>query len=166
MTVSLIQAGTSSNAQTQAEEEEKLKESEGKLKEEEDVVVLLDSDNEAKDVKVSETQTAQAATQAAQTTQATQTETQTETQTTQAETKRTHLETPLYRYLGSHNFTAAAWGKFVKDGSKLMINNYEVGVLLPEELIGGDKFPYTYHRPPERYTLDDAPWDQSAFFQE
>lgn len=86
----------------------------------------------------------------------------------EAEEAKTEIEAkemPLYRYLGSHNFTAAAWGKLVKNGTKLMINNYEVGLLLPEEVVSSGDFVYTYHRPPERYSPDDEPWDQTVFFE-
>ena len=34
-------------------------------------------------------------------------------------------------YLGSHNLTKAAWGKFVKNYSKYCLNNYELGILFP-----------------------------------
>jgi hypothetical protein len=41
-----------------------------------------------------------------------------------------------YRYIGSHNFTASAWGRLVKSGSKLMVCNYEVGVLFEDSDLG------------------------------
>ena len=34
-------------------------------------------------------------------------------------------------YIGSHNFTPAAWGKFEHDSSWISINNYELGILIP-----------------------------------
>jgi tyrosyl-DNA phosphodiesterase-1 len=34
-------------------------------------------------------------------------------------------------YLGSHNFTTAAWGRFEQDGATVFVNNYELGVLIP-----------------------------------
>ncbi len=71
----------------------------------------------------------------------------------------------LYRYLGSHNFTAAAWGRLLKDDTKLMINNYEVGVLLPGDFDSGH-FPYPYHRPVTKYSNEDEPWDQTTYFDQ
>ena len=34
-------------------------------------------------------------------------------------------------YIGSHNFTTAAWGKFELDNSSVFVSNYEMGVLIP-----------------------------------
>jgi len=34
-------------------------------------------------------------------------------------------------YIGSHNFTAAAWGKLEKDKPQSLVFNYELGVLIP-----------------------------------
>ena len=34
-------------------------------------------------------------------------------------------------YIGSHNFTAAAWGKLEKDKPQSVVFNYELGVLIP-----------------------------------
>ena len=34
-------------------------------------------------------------------------------------------------YLGSHNMTKAAWGRFSRLGDKLYVSNYEMGVVLP-----------------------------------
>ena len=34
-------------------------------------------------------------------------------------------------YFGSHNFSAAAWGKYEKDCSQISISNVELGVLMP-----------------------------------
>lgn len=67
-------------------------------------------------------------------------------------------EQPAYYYLGSHNFTAAAWGRFVKDGKQLMVCNFELGVLLrPED------YPiiWPYDRPAQPYASTDTPWIQS-----
>jgi tyrosyl-DNA phosphodiesterase-1 len=36
-----------------------------------------------------------------------------------------------YMYFGSHNLSAAAWGKYEKDYGQLSINNFEFGVLIP-----------------------------------
>lgn len=71
-------------------------------------------------------------------------------------------QTELYRYIGSHNFTAAAWGRLCKGGSALLVNNYEVGMLIPANF--SSEFPYTYHRPPRKYSPKDLPWDQMTYF--
>lgn len=34
-------------------------------------------------------------------------------------------------YIGSHNFTSAAWGRFEHDRENVFINNYEMGVVIP-----------------------------------
>lgn len=67
-----------------------------------------------------------------------------------------------YIYLGSHNFTASAWGKTTKQGSMLMINNFEVGVIIPKST--HKSFEYPYLRPPPKYGLNDLPWDQTDYF--
>ncbi|TIB66703.1 hypothetical protein E3P77_02144 [Wallemia ichthyophaga] len=65
-------------------------------------------------------------------------------------------------YVGSHNFTPSAWGRFTKTGS-LSITNWELGVFLP--LYGDDKVCnaladeyLTYKRPVEKYGENDVPW--------
>lgn len=68
----------------------------------------------------------------------------------------------VYIYCGSHNFTASAWGKTTKQGSMLMVNNYEVGVLIPSS---DCKFEYPYLRPVPEYKSTDFPWDQTDFYQ-
>jgi tyrosyl-DNA phosphodiesterase-1 len=37
-------------------------------------------------------------------------------------------------YIGSHNFTAAAWGKLEKDKPQSLVFNYELGVLIPPKV--------------------------------
>lgn len=66
-----------------------------------------------------------------------------------------------YIYCGSHNFTASAWGKTTKQGTMLMINNFEVGVIIPYASIE-----YPYMRPPPKYDACDLPWDQTEYFSE
>lgn len=66
-----------------------------------------------------------------------------------------------YIYCGSHNFTASAWGKTTKQGSMLMVNNFEVGVIISKESI--ELFEYPYIRPPPKYELNDLPWDQTEY---
>lgn len=34
-------------------------------------------------------------------------------------------------YLGSHNFTKAAWGKYFNNFKHYQVNNYELGVYFP-----------------------------------
>lgn len=70
-------------------------------------------------------------------------------------------------YLGSHNFTPSAWGRFTKTGS-LSITNWELGVFLP--LYGDDKVCnaladeyLTYKRPVEKYGENDVPWVSEDF---
>lgn len=67
-----------------------------------------------------------------------------------------------YIYCGSHNFTASAWGKTTKQGSMLMINNFEVGVLIPAS---DWNCAYPYLRPAPKYKSNDLPWDQSDYYQ-
>lgn len=69
---------------------------------------------------------------------------------------------PIYVYCGSHNFTASAWGKTTKQGSMLMINNFEVGVVIP-----ASKWTcgYPYLRPVPKYAENDFPWDQTEYFK-
>lgn len=98
-----------------------------------------------------------------------------------------YSQTDHYRYIGSHNFTASAWGRLCKGGSALLINNYEVGLLIPSDFSSKSidssndssksvdfsnssnssaNFPYTYHRPPCKYMDTDLPWDQMTYFSE
>lgn len=91
------------------------------------------------------------------------------------------MQTVRWWYVGSHNFTPSAWGKFVKGKRSILIANYELGVVIPATAIiignlfppsspsdakeGGEStFPYPYLRPPHRYTSDDGPWMQDLFY--
>lgn len=66
-------------------------------------------------------------------------------------------------YLGSHNFSRAAWGTLNSDGQglKLHCNNYEMGVVLPlssdDIEAEADKLA-TWTRPPRKYGARDVPW--------
>ena len=67
-----------------------------------------------------------------------------------------------YFYCGSHNFTSSAWGKTTKQGTMVMINNFEVGVIIPKSAI--KMFEYPYIRPPLKYESNDSPWDQTEYY--
>ena len=71
-------------------------------------------------------------------------------------------DSPEYIYCGSHNFTASAWGKTTKQGAMLMINNFEVGVIIPKPACNLIEYPYI--RPPLKYDSNDLPWDQTDYF--
>lgn len=70
-----------------------------------------------------------------------------------------------WTYCGSHNLSAAAWGSH--RGTKLMIRNFELGVVLPYPCAyiynhGTPKgMLMTWLRPPPRYTATDAPFSIS-----
>jgi hypothetical protein len=66
--------------------------------------------------------------------------------------------TIAYYYLGSANFTGAAWGKMAKAATKQVVANFELGVLLDPVVCPLPAFPY--ERPVTRYGPDDAPWMQ------
>ena len=52
-----------------------------------------------------------------------------------------------------------------KQGTMFMINNFEVGVIIPKSSFDDlELFEYPYIRPPPNYGLDDLPWDQSDYF--
>jgi tyrosyl-DNA phosphodiesterase-1 len=66
-------------------------------------------------------------------------------------------------YIGSHNFSPSAWGKFEKDNSQLCMNNYELGVWFPakegsqekkKQLLSRLMFKY----PPLKYKPSDVPF--------
>nr|XP_031864193.1 uncharacterized protein CI109_000105 [Kwoniella shandongensis]KAA5531265.1 hypothetical protein CI109_000105 [Kwoniella shandongensis] len=70
-------------------------------------------------------------------------------------------------YVGSHNFSSAAWGTLdlKKSPPVLNVKNYEIGVVFPldrrnaratADLIA------PYKRPARRYTAGDVPWDQNT----
>lgn len=80
---------------------------------------------------------------------------------------------PHLLYLGSHNFSSAAWGTpaFYSSNSKKKgvktegVNNYEMGIMIRGEKIEemlekGSKWDdiVTWERPVERFEEDDIPW--------
>lgn len=68
-----------------------------------------------------------------------------------------------FLYLGSHNFTQAAWGRYTNAHDKLMINNYELGIVIDGPLSDiVPKLPFKY--PPEPYEATDLPWIQENHF--
>ncbi|GAA5898660.1 hypothetical protein JCM8208_004726 [Rhodotorula glutinis] len=76
-----------------------------------------------------------------------------------------------WMYLGSHNFTSAAWGRLENgsNGPTLAISNYELGVVLPiraksaAELEQKASDLVTYRRPLSRYSPGERPWQQERF---
>lgn len=74
---------------------------------------------------------------------------------------------PVWYYVGSANFTASAWGSFVKDRQKVLIANFEAGVVLSHPadastLFPAGLFPYPYQRPLQKYRPSDLPWMQAS----
>ncbi|GAA6000898.1 hypothetical protein JCM10207_004710 [Rhodosporidiobolus poonsookiae] len=74
-------------------------------------------------------------------------------------------------YVGSHNFTGAAWGRPENGsgGPQITLNNYELGVLLPlransaEELERLATETVTYKRSLVRYSASEQPWQQEKY---
>ncbi|WFD47660.1 hypothetical protein GLX27_002312 [Malassezia furfur] len=67
-------------------------------------------------------------------------------------------------YLGSANFTRAAWGTVAGTTSAptLSLNNWELGVVLPldsPDVDGSAWDAVPYRRPVEAYSAQDTPWD-------
>lgn len=73
------------------------------------------------------------------------------------------IVTEGWYYVGSHNFTPSAWGKWVKEGSTIFIANYELGVIMMGEA-KSEILPY--RRPVEPYSKNDMPWMQQVVFGE
>jgi tyrosyl-DNA phosphodiesterase-1 len=63
---------------------------------------------------------------------------------------------PRLVYLGSHNFTAAAWGRYTASMDKLRVNNYELGVVIRDRPV-----PLPFKYPPSPYSPGDRPWMQN-----
>ncbi|KAF7345485.1 hypothetical protein MVEN_01567000 [Mycena venus] len=67
-----------------------------------------------------------------------------------------------WMYVGSHNFTQAAWGNLSgsADAPVLNVNNYELGVVVP--LMSPDDLNTmcAWERPPEKYAVGDTAWFQ------
>mmetsp|Transcript_10549 Transcript_10549/g.20293 ORF Transcript_10549/g.20293 Transcript_10549/m.20293 type:complete len:439 (-) Transcript_10549:6907-8223(-) len=71
-------------------------------------------------------------------------------------------------YLGSHNMSSAAWGKYEKQGRQLFIGNYELGVFFPPKAGSADlkralisRLPFKF--PPERYEEGLEPWFMNKY---
>ncbi|WVQ83069.1 hypothetical protein IAT38_005207 [Cryptococcus sp. DSM 104549] len=68
-------------------------------------------------------------------------------------------------YIGSHNFSPAAWGTVdvKKNTPTLRVRNYELGIVLPLDRknarAAADKIA-PYKRPAAKYSATDVPWDQ------
>lgn len=69
-------------------------------------------------------------------------------------------------YIGSHNMTKAAWGRFSSSGEKLYVSNYEMGVVLPpapgsmakkKDIISKMGFVY----PPRKYAPKEKPFTRT-----
>ena len=74
-------------------------------------------------------------------------------------------------FIGSHNLSPAAWGKYEKKESQIYIKNYELGIIfLPRENSKSDKIeiisrlPFRF--PPLKYKRDDRPWFINSDMQE
>ncbi|KAJ6465209.1 tyrosyl-DNA phosphodiesterase-domain-containing protein [Mycena vitilis] len=72
-------------------------------------------------------------------------------------------DTAGWMYVGSHNFTAPAWGNLSgsADAPVLNVNNYELGVVVPLMTAEDVNTASAWERPPKRYTEDDLPWFQA-----
>lgn len=65
-------------------------------------------------------------------------------------------------YMGSHNFTRAAWGTLAgtREEPTLSLSNWELGVAMPLSLLESDPMDAVpYRRPVQPYGLTDEPWD-------
>lgn len=67
-------------------------------------------------------------------------------------------------YMGSHNFTRAAWGTLsgTRAEPTLSLSNWELGIAMPLSLLAGASHPMDavlYRRPVQAYGPGDAPWD-------
>jgi tyrosyl-DNA phosphodiesterase 1 len=68
-----------------------------------------------------------------------------------------------YIYLGSHNHTQAAWGKYQIRNPILSISNWELGLVIPVKLASrGFKIPFQI--PPIPYSASDLPWFNQVDF--
>ncbi|KAJ6575763.1 tyrosyl-DNA phosphodiesterase-domain-containing protein [Mycena vulgaris] len=72
-------------------------------------------------------------------------------------------------YVGSHNFTASAWGTLSGSGFNPVLNvtNYELGVVLRLETPAAADAAVAWARPAARYARGDVPWmqEESPFFR-
>ncbi|CAD8055699.1 unnamed protein product [Paramecium sonneborni] len=74
-------------------------------------------------------------------------------------------------YIGSHNFSQAAWGKLEKNATQLFISNTELGVLYPpkkdsakfkQQIIEQLSFKF----PPDKYEKTDQPWISEVYYEQ
>ncbi|KAJ7493823.1 hypothetical protein FB451DRAFT_1360519 [Mycena latifolia] len=72
-------------------------------------------------------------------------------------------------YVGSHNFTASAWGTLSGSGFNPVLNvtNFELGVVLRLETSADAEKAVAWERPARRYARGDVPWiqEESPFFR-
>lgn len=66
-------------------------------------------------------------------------------------------------YIGSHNFSSAAWGAVEKSGKQLSIKNFEIGVVFGQSVGSAEekqrilkRLPFKF--PPTRYSASDRPF--------
>ncbi|KAF9018799.1 phospholipase D/nuclease, partial [Hymenopellis radicata] len=71
-------------------------------------------------------------------------------------------EVPIgWAYMGSHNFTASAWGRVSgRDAldAAITISNYEIGIVFPIQSKAELEKLAFWERPARRYGADDEPW--------
>ncbi|KAK7031725.1 tyrosyl-DNA phosphodiesterase-domain-containing protein [Favolaschia claudopus] len=65
-----------------------------------------------------------------------------------------------WMYVGSHNFTLAAWGNLsgTRDKPQLTVNNFELGVVVPLTTVQDVDMASAWERPPQKYGKGDVPW--------
>ena len=78
-------------------------------------------------------------------------------------TKNNKVDDDTIIYIGSHNFTKAAWGKFVKNYSKYSLNNYELGIVYPPMKNSKEEKnkilkTFNFKIPGKKYKSDDFPF--------
>ncbi|OMJ80397.1 hypothetical protein SteCoe_19350 [Stentor coeruleus] len=66
-------------------------------------------------------------------------------------------------YIGSHNLSGAAWGKYEKNNTQLSISNYEAGIIFKSQPDSKDLKKYIISQlpfkfPPSKYLRDDRPF--------
>ncbi|KAJ7459408.1 tyrosyl-DNA phosphodiesterase-domain-containing protein [Mycena galericulata] len=94
----------------------------------------------------------------------TESDTESESEVELVEPKKPHA----WLYVGSHNFTASAWGTLSGSGFNPVLNvtNYELGVVLRLETPADADAAVAWERPARRYARGDIPWiqEESPFF--
>ncbi|PFH50374.1 hypothetical protein AMATHDRAFT_145281 [Amanita thiersii Skay4041] len=75
-----------------------------------------------------------------------------------------------WAYVGSHNFTNAAWGTLSGSGFDPVLNiyNYELGVVFPLKDVQQVEQVACWERPPRKYNSRDEPWiqEESIYHQQ